>query len=215
MDGRGGAVRWPASGWLQEAARAVAGGPEVLGLLARAGEPAIAHHSARVFRYAHALGGAEGAGARELDDGTLFLACLLHDLGATAPGEGSRRFEVEGADRAADFARAHGYSTEQAGRVGEAVALHTSPHIAERIHPLARWVRLGVLADFGTPLVEPGLRRQVEGELPRLEVERRLSRLVVEQALRDERRAPAGSWSAALLAAHRDGDDPDSRLAAF
>ena len=208
-------MQWPADGRLGQAAANTPGGWEALTLIGQVVEPAIAHHSARVFRYAQAVGRAEGGEENQLEDGTLFLACLLHDVGATLLGEGPQRFEVEGADRAAAFAASYGYTTEQGRRVWEAVALHTSPHIAERIHPLARWVRRGVLSDFGAQLVDPGLRLRTEVDLPRLDVERTLSRVVVEQALRDERRAPASSWPAALLAAHRASQDVDARLAGF
>ncbi|ABS03795.1 HD domain-containing protein [Kineococcus radiotolerans] len=223
----GAAATWRQVSWLQQAAQSVRGGLQVLDVITEAVAPAIASHSVRVLRYAHALACSEmaqerlqvsrspAAFASYLDDGTLLTACLLHDAGATAVGASWQRFEVQGADRAAAFARAHGYSEDQVRHIWEAVALHTSPHIAERIHPLARWVRGGVLADFGTDLIPPDLRRRTEAEVPRLDVERTLSGIVVEQALRDERRAPSGSWPADLLAAHRASADADARLSAF
>jgi hypothetical protein len=224
---RGAATTWRQLRWLQAAARPVQGGLQVLDFIAEALAPAVTSHSVRVFRYARAVASLEAVqeGLPEnrpspafqsyLSDGTLLMACLLHDLGATTARGGWQRFEVEGADRAAAFAQAHGYSSDQVRHIWEAVALHTSPHIAERIHPLARWVRRGVLADFGADLVAADLRRRTEGELPRLDIESTLSRIIVEQALEDERRAPSGSWPGDLLTAHRASTDPDARLSAF
>lgn len=199
--------------WLVEAAAAVAGGAQTLALVAAAEEPAIAHHSARTHRYAAALAAREGLTG--LDAGVLFHACLLHDVGASALLTGAERFEVGGADLAATALAAHGYTAEQRQEVWQAVALHTSPHIAERMGPVTRLVRLGVRADFGDDLVDAALRAEVERELPRLDVERVLSRVVVEQALAEPGRAPGVSWPAALLAAHRASPHPDARLTAF
>lgn len=80
---------------------------------------------------------------------------------------------------------------------------------------MTRLVRLGVRADFGDDLVDPALRRATEAEFPRLDAERVLSAVVVDQAVQDARRAPATSWAAALLAAHRASSDTHGRLRAF
>lgn len=199
---------WPA--WLLELADGVPGGGEVLALVAEVEDPAIAHHSARTLRYATAMVRGEG-----VDADVLFHACLLHDIGASPLLTGAERFEVGGADIAAEVVTGHGYSPARAQQVWQAVALHTSPHIAERMGSVTRLVRLGVRADFGDDLVDAGLRERTEVDLPRLDVERVLSRAVVEAGLADPRRAPAASWPGALLAAHRASPDPDARLTAF
>ncbi len=174
--------------------------------------PAIAHHSARTFRYASTTAEREGG---DVDPALLFHACLLHDIGAVADPVGSERFEVTGADTASRLLDDAGFSSHQRDRVWAAIALHTSPQIAERTGGLVRWVRLGVLADFGADLIHPDLRRDTERDCPRLDAERVLSAAVVAQCLADPRRAPASSWPAALLAAHTSAEDPDARMHAF
>lgn len=202
-----------AAHWLTEVAGGLPGGEQTLELVAATVQPAIAHHSARTFRYAAAIAQAEGTG--DVDPSTLFHACLLHDLGATAVSASSARFEVAGADAAAEVLSAHGYSLQQRHDVWAAIALHTSPQIAERTGGLVRLVRLGVRADFGDDLIDPLLRQRTERDCPRLDVERVLSAMVVAQCLADPHRAPASSWPAALLAAHTASGDPDARMSAF
>lgn len=88
-----------------------------------------------------------------------------------------------------------------------AIACHTSPHIAEKISPLAYLVRVAVLFDFKKTgrlsgqgeddpmeVLSEGLRREVEGEFPRLEPEKVLGDVVVEQARRQRSKASAASW---------------------
>ncbi|ROP26921.1 HD domain-containing protein [Pseudokineococcus lusitanus] len=200
------------AGWLVEVADRVPAGRAALDLLGGACHPAVAHHSARTLRYALDLADRSGA---DVDRDALVHACLLHDLGASALAVGPERFEVQGADLAVALLAEHGWAPSRREQVWAAIAVHTSPHVAERLSPLTRLVRLGVRADFGDDLVDPALRRATEADHPRLDAERVLSGVVVDAALRDGRRAPETSWAAALLAAHRASPDPDARLAAF
>ncbi|MFI6132869.1 HD domain-containing protein [Micromonospora sp. NPDC051141] len=209
-------ARWATSPtvppWLLQRAASADGGLDALALLRRACHPAVVNHSIRVLRYGLYFTEREGI---ELDDAMLLHSCLMHDLGASGLAQGPERFEVQGADLAVQLLAAHGWTSEACQPIWTAIALHTTPHVAERISPLARVVRLSVMADFGADLLDSDIREMVEAELPRLDIERVLSGVVVEQALRDERRAPEASWPAALLAAHRSAPDPDARLAAF
>ncbi|MEV1171211.1 hypothetical protein [Nonomuraea sp. NPDC049784] len=69
---------------------------------------------------------------------------------ATVSSSGWRKgFEVEGADMAAGFLTGHGYGLRETDPVWEAIALHTSPGIAERRGVLAYLTRSGVGAGFG------------------------------------------------------------------
>jgi hypothetical protein len=90
--------------------------------------------------------------------------------------------------------------------VWEAIALHTSPHIAERRGPVTRLTRLGVRGDFGLDTVTENERRVIEEAYPRLDVEKHLGDAVLEQALRKPEKAPRNSWPASLVRAHH--DDP-------
>ena len=67
---------------------------------------------------------------------------VLHDVGLTSQADRGRRFEVDGAEAAVDLLRANGLEAARAEIVWNAIALHTSPGIAERTrlvtkHPCA------------------------------------------------------------------------------
>jgi hypothetical protein len=161
----------------------------------------IVNHSVRTFLYGRAA--AAAAAEEEIDIEALFVACLFHDSGATSRYDGPQRFEIEGADAALHFLRRHGWTRAREDEVWEAIALHTSPGIAERRGPIARYTRLGVRMDFGSAAQgEPGFTAAVEAAYPRLDIERVLSLAVIDQALRNAAKAPHGSWPGSLVAAH-------------
>jgi hypothetical protein len=175
-------------------------------LLAQESEqPAILNHSIRTFLYANLAAGPDVSDAP--DEDLLFVAAVLHDVGTADRFNGAQRFEVEGADAAAGYLRAQGLDRRDVDLVWEAIALHTSPGIAERRGPLTRLVRLGVRTDFGHQGVAPQLRDEIELRYPRLDIETVLADAVVAQALhRPEaerlEKAPPSSWPGALLSAH-------------
>jgi phage tail protein X len=110
----------------------------------------VANHSIRSYLFAVLLAEHEGLKAgTDFAADLLFYACVLHDLGTSPSAPGRQRFEVEGADMAVDFLTGHGYGVRETDPVWEAVALHTSPGIAERRGVLAYLTRRGVGADFG------------------------------------------------------------------
>ena len=106
----------------------------------------VANHSVRSYLFAVLLAEHEDV---DVDTELLFYACIMHDLGTSRSAPGKERFEVEGADLAADFLTGHGYGARETDSVWEAIALHTSPGIAERRGVLAYLTRGGVGADFG------------------------------------------------------------------
>lgn len=82
------------------------------------------HHSSRVYYWA-ALAGQQ----RKLvyDPELLYVGCLFHDMGLTHDHcSCDKRFEVDGADAAAEFLRGHGVSRQDIDRVWTAIALHTT-----------------------------------------------------------------------------------------
>jgi hypothetical protein len=172
--------------------------------LARVHEPpALVNHSVRT--YLHAVLAAETLDVDYPAD-LLFLACVLHDIGATDAYDGTQRFEVDGADGAAAFLTEQGMAADRVDQVWEAIALHTSPHIAERRGPVTMLTRLGVRADFGASSGGgPADRAAFERTYPRLDIERVLADAVVAQAVRNPDKAPASSWPGGLLRAHLDG----------
>ena len=111
----------------------------------------IANHSIRSYLFAALIAEHEGLKAgTDFDPDLLFCACVLHDLGISSSAPGKQRFEVEGADMAVGFLTGHGYGVRETDPIWEAIALHTSPGIAERRGVLAYLTGRGVGADFGS-----------------------------------------------------------------
>ncbi len=155
----------------------------------------ILHHSVRTFLFAKWLAEREKS-VWCVDDSKvdrLFIACICHDVGATHNhDDGDLRFEVEGADATKKFALSQGIDEAEAHDIWVAVAIHTSQQIAERIRPLARLVRLGVLLDFRQvtrdELEANEFATSVERDIPRLEIEKVLGDAIVRQALHNRTR---------------------------
>lgn len=189
-------------------------------------DSAIFAHSQRVYIYAEALAKAKlssisqlqpttgpdifyAAETEPIDARLLFAASMFHDMGTCALHDHDQRFEVCGADAAVAYMSSHGISDlADQRKVWEAIALHTSPGIAERMSLLTRVVRMAVKADFGSEqyrsmLVE-GLVETTEASFPRGEVEKVLGDCVSVQAEKREgdrrnMKAPAVSWPWNLL----------------
>ena len=129
---------------------------------------AVANHSLRSFFFAELLAAHEGCQQdAAYDRDLLFAATVMHDLGTGDLAKGEARFEVEGADLAAAVLREHGVAEPDVDRVWEAIALHTSPGIAERRGLLAYLTREGVGIDFGRrPEIVVGLGAADPRRLP-------------------------------------------------
>jgi hypothetical protein len=163
--------------------------------------PSIFNHTMRVLHLVWHLPTPHPAPDQE----ALAVAVLFHDSGTIQENNGEQRFEVEGADAAARFLERWDWTPERVEPVWEAIALHTSPGIAERFGSLAQLLRAAVLIDLGrtempvasTPSLEAHLTRY-----PRLEIDQVLPELVIAQALEPGRamKAPPFSWPGALVA---------------
>lgn len=138
----------------------------------------LVHHSLRSWFFARHLGEQQGVRAGEhYDEELLFLATVLHDIGLTGEADGSQRFEVDGADRAARFVRDQGLGDQAAEVVWDAVALHTSPGIANRKRPEIALAHAGIGADVfavGAAALDPALVAAVHARYPRLDLALRL-----------------------------------------
>jgi HD superfamily phosphohydrolase YqeK len=170
--------------------------------------PSILNHSIRVYLYATAL--AKHTNSIYFSDPTkhdlLFTACLFHDIGTTDTYDGPSRFEVEGADAAVKHLSQFGVPSQDAHDVWTAIAIHTSPQIAERISELSKLVRLAVITDFGRKSeawdVLVPLRAKLEDDFERAGIEKVLGDMVVEQAKKRPEKAPMVSWPAVMYQAH-------------
>ena len=175
--------------------------------------PPILYHSIRVYLYAQTLAEhRQDSWGKPDKQQLLFVACVLHDIGCAPEYDGPQRFEVEGADAAAALLRQFGPQVDESDihQVWTAIALHTSPGIAERISDLARLVREGVLIDFGKDMAlrsvfgdddSRALVANFEKLYPRLDVEKELGDCVVNQCKRRPEKAPAPSWPGILYRA--------------
>ncbi|KAL6865686.1 hypothetical protein ACO1O0_001781 [Amphichorda felina] len=191
----------------------------------------ILNHSLRVFLIARWLAdkeASEWASPENLP--LLFVSTVCHDLGASDLHNGRQRFEVEGADAAKTHLISHGVSPERSHQVWTAIAVHTSPGIAERIDPLSRLVRLAVKMDFSPSFRdEMGARdfcAEIQTHLPRLEIEKALGDAVVKQAAKipdkvdsltwpSTEKHPSSSWPGMLLRAHLENPGYDGINPAF
>ncbi len=133
----------------------------------------------------------------DYDDELLFAACAMHDLGVASDSPHRERFEVEGADRAAAFLTERGRPAADADQVWQAIALHTSPGIAERRGTLCVLVREGLALDFGGPLgaahadaLTDEQADAVHRAYPRLDMMRSLTDAIVAQAAKNPKNAP-------------------------
>jgi hypothetical protein len=160
---------------------------------------AIANHSIRAFLFATLL--ADHRGVTDFDPALLFFSCVLHDIGLSELGNRTQRFEVDGADVAADFLAEQGFSTADRGLVWEAIALHTSGGIAERRGPVTDLTRRGVGMDFGRDVdcVSDAQCAAIHAAYPRLSMERVLVDEIVGQAQGRPEKAPRFSIAAELV----------------
>ncbi|KAK3709020.1 hypothetical protein LTR37_011184 [Vermiconidia calcicola] len=167
-------------------------------------QPTILNHSIRVYLYAKAINEREGSSwtAEQGRLSLLFTACILHDIGTTSEHDGPQRFEVEGGDAAAAVLRKYDVPEEDVHEVWVAIALHTSPGIAERISTLARLVRLAVAIDFKRPAAMAftfdAEVEEIERQFSRTDIERVLGDAVADQGLRQPEKAPAATWPGVL-----------------
>ncbi|WP_139802314.1 HD domain-containing protein [Aurantimonas sp. 22II-16-19i] len=89
-------------------------------------EPYLFNHVMRSWLFAARLAQLR---ERQHDAEVLAVATLLHDVTLNESFAGPRRFEVEAADIARDFARSAGFEERRAQLVWDAVALNSTPSI--------------------------------------------------------------------------------------
>lgn len=162
----------------------------------------VANHSFRSYLFAVLL--AEHKGLRptaDFDPDLLFFACVLHDLGTSPEAGGTQRFEVDGADMAAKFLTDNRVGARDVDLVWEAIALHSSPGIAERRGTLAYLTRGGIGIDFGSgsEFISDAQGQAVHAGYPRLRIVTSLIDEIVRHSGRNPRNAPRYSLPGELV----------------
>ena len=125
-------------------------------------------HSTRVYFWGALIGRQKGL---VFDPELLYAASMFHDIGLTSTYQKSQlRFEVDGANAARDFLRGHGIGEAEVEKVWSAIALHTTPGIAEHMHPEIALVQAGAgmdVAGRGFEQFSDEQRQAVIGAYPR------------------------------------------------
>ena len=160
----------------------------------------VANHSARSWIFARTLRDHLNL-TNEVDEGLLFAATLLHDIGLRRDTRAPMRFEIDGADRAAEFLTEQGLAAGDVDKVWEAIALHTSPGIPERRGPLTFLTRAGAGMDFGkfTECITDEAAAAIHQAYPRLAFARSIVDDIVEQIRAVPERGPMFSIGHAML----------------
>lgn len=148
---------------------------EATELVREAASPLVFDHSRRVYLFGALRGQEQGL---SFDAELLYVGAMFHDLGLTERFRRTdQRFEIDGADEARRFLRAHGVDEERAGRAWTAIALHTTPeiplHMAPEVALVTRGVELDVLG-IGYDAVPAARREAVVSAHPRPDFKNRI-----------------------------------------
>ena len=137
-------------------------------LLREHGSELLYNHSLRTFLFA-SLNGQQNS--IRYDAELLYVSAMFHDLGLTAHYRSDdKRFEVDGANAARDFLRAHDVPPQLLQLVWDAIALHTSPGIAEYKEPEVALLNYGVALDVvgkGYDQLSDNNREEIVKQFPR------------------------------------------------
>ena len=178
---------------------------EALALLRASVSEPVANHSVRAFLFADLLAGHWDVRG-QYDPDALFYATVLHDLGLSRRGaERPDRFEVAGADIAAEFLQDNGIATETVDDVWEAIALHTSVGISSRRGLVCRLTAAGTALDFGadSEFVTDEVAARIHAEHPRLGAGSTLHTEITGQARVNPTKAPPASLAHFFLVAEQ------------
>lgn len=161
----------------------------------------IVDHSLRSFYFARLTAEHEGSLTdAAYDEGLLFAAVVMHDLGLGTLAQGQARFEVEGADLAASLLTEHGIPAPDVDRVWEAIALHSSVGLADRLGLLTYLTHKGVFTDGGRVSELPAdALEPVRVAYPRPVDDRSIRDAIIAHARRSPAAAPPFSIAAELL----------------
>lgn len=141
---------------------------EATGLLRQFSTPLLFNHSHRVFFWANELGRRSG---EKFDLELLFICAAFHDLGLLQRFSSTAdRFEVDSANAARQFLERNGVPETRIQTAWDAIALHTTPGIAQykqlEVELLFNGVGLDVLG-IGYETFPEDVRKNVVARFPR------------------------------------------------
>lgn len=118
---------------------------EITELIRETESDLLFNHSSRVYLFAASAGKRRRL---KFDDELLYTGAMFHDIGLTKKYRSDDlRFEVDGANAAADFLRSHNFSQQDIELVWTSIALHTTVGIPQFMHPNVALVTAGVEMD--------------------------------------------------------------------
>lgn len=137
-------------------------------------EPFLFNHAVRSWLFAVRLGQLQGL---SYDEEVVALGTLLHDLGLTDSCTGPRRFEIEGADAARDFALQNGLDAFRARSIWDSIALNSTPSIGLHAGAEVALCTAGIGVEFGFQydLIPSDEMKSILTEFPRLEMKRQFA----------------------------------------
>ena len=141
----------------------------------RSCEPYVFNHVMRSWLFAVRLGQLQEI---EHDAEVLAVGTLLHDITLNEHFAGPRRFEVEAADLARDFARRAGLDDRRAQLVWDSVALNSTPSIGLHKEREVSLCTAGICFDvigLNYERIPSAEVRGIVAEFLRLEMKRRMS----------------------------------------
>lgn len=132
------------------------------------GNELIWNHSNRVYLFGAVKGDQD---KMNYDHELLYISALFHDLGLTKQfSSDDLRFEVDGANAARQFLNTHNITPNQVQLVWDAIALHTTPGVAEHkeseVALLFHGVGMDVMGDNFNQFSED-IRKSVIQKFPR------------------------------------------------
>jgi hypothetical protein len=172
---------------------------EATDLVREHGTPLLVAHSLRVYLFGAIQGRHRGWA---LDHELFYVGAMFHDLGLTAKYRSpDHRFEVDGANAARDFLRAHGIGEGPAEVVWDAIALHTTPEIPWHKRPEIALMNGGTAADVigrGIDEIPVADRDAILAAYPRVDFACGIVRAFVD-GLADRPATAFGTFNADLL----------------
>lgn len=137
-------------------------------------EPFLLNHVMRTYFFGSFA--AQKASAK-LDQELFFLGAVMHDLGLAEEYVRDNRFEIDGANVAADFLLQAGYPEDKIEVVWDAIALHTTLGIPQCKRPEIGLVQLGAGLDVGVvplEMIEQAFVDEVLVEYPRADFKNKM-----------------------------------------